>query len=229
MMNDLATTYDQHAMVQNEIAERLIEHLNEVQINPRIILNLGAKTGYTTKLLAKKYSRAEIISLDISEHFLQKIKNTLFKSTNKVAANTEHLPFQADVFDLIFSNLSLHRFDYKKVFSEILSILKINGLFLFSTFGMNIDMHDLGDLLMQLGFSDPVLETEHIDFIYKNSDIFIEDMRKTGYENLLQENLNSSDHEFKKTFEIIYGHAWKKTKTEKSDEVVIPVSKIRRT
>lgn len=236
-LDNIADTYNHYSVIQNEISDRLLEHLNEIPIKPKTILNLGAKTGYTSKSLQKKFPTASIFSLDISEQLIVKIKNGLFKNSTKIVADPENLSFLADSFDLVFSNLSLHWFNSKKVFSEVFSILTVNALFLFSTFGPNNlnqenptfeDMHQLGDSMLQIGFSNPVMETEQIDFVYKNSQSFATDLFKTGYEDLLPQDFSKEINNYQADLEVIYGQAWKHNKQNFSSETIIPITEIKK-
>src|SRR5262245_44029478 len=69
--NKAASTYDEAAFLQREVADRLFERLNYFSVKPQIILDIGAGTGYTTKLLEQRYKKAKIIAFDIALQMLQ--------------------------------------------------------------------------------------------------------------------------------------------------------------
>ncbi|MBK7686933.1 MAG: methyltransferase domain-containing protein [Rhodocyclaceae bacterium] len=85
-----------------------------------------------------------------------------------------------------------------------------------------IDMHDLGDMLMAAGFSDPVMDMEMISLNYSHPRKFLADQRHLGVRNALLGRQTwqtwrkifaqwqpNADGRFPMNFEIIYGHAWK--------------------
>jgi len=88
------------------------------------------------------------------------------------------------------------------------------------------DMHGLGDMLVASGFSDPVIDMEHLTLTYASFDELIGELRatcgpnaargrprglagKTRHRDLAQgyEALRH-DGRLPATFEIVYGHAW---------------------
>lgn len=206
-LNQAAPNYNEAAILPNEIAQRLAEHLDGIRIQPKLILDLGAKTGIATKLLQERYPEATIISADIAELLLQQTKS---QNENRVCTDIEILPFANNSIDFIFSNLTLFWFDFNKVFAEAKRILKPEGLFMFSSFGPDslhelkqsvnevdqaiplydfTDMHHLGDALFKNGFLDPVMEMEYLQLTYSDLNKLQEDLRNTGLQNLASENL----------------------------------------
>ena len=80
--------------------------------------------------------------------------------------------------------------DVPRVFAEFRRALRVGGLVVFSTFGPDtlkelraafaradghthvnrfVDMHDLGDMLVQAGFADPVMEMEPLTLTYADA------------------------------------------------------------
>jgi malonyl-CoA O-methyltransferase len=53
--NRAAGQYDQAAVLQREVADRLFDRLEWVKIEPLTILDIGARTGYTTRIGRKIY------------------------------------------------------------------------------------------------------------------------------------------------------------------------------
>src|SRR6478752_4358820 len=101
-----------------------------------------------------------------------------------VCGDMNALPLRGVAFDLVWSNLALQWInDVPRVMAEWRRVLKVGGLVSFTTFGPDtlgeirkafaradafthtnrfVDMHDLGDMLVQAGFADPVMDMEHI-------------------------------------------------------------------
>jgi malonyl-CoA O-methyltransferase len=140
-------------------------------------------------------------------------------------------------------------------------VLAVGGLLTFSTlgpdtlkelraaFGPNdphprtlrfVDMHDVGDLLVALGFADPVMDMEMLTLTYPGADALFRDLRWTGARNALRDRqrgltgrrrwervataLESSRTEagIPITWEVVYGHAWKAepTRTDEGHPIV---------
>ena len=62
-----AENYEQFAVMQNEVCKRLLEKLEIVKISPRYILDAGAGTGSAIPVLFKRYKKAQVVALDLSE------------------------------------------------------------------------------------------------------------------------------------------------------------------
>lgn len=165
-----------------------------------------------------------------------------------VTADAGALPIARASLGLVWSNLMLPALDDPlPTFREIHRVLEVGGLLMFSTLGPDtlrelraalpdrrgervhrfIDMHDIGDALVQAGFADPVMDMEIITLTYPDLDTLLQDLRRSGganaaiarprglsgrgewaearatYERLRQ------DGRLPATFELIQGHAWK--------------------
>ena len=62
-----AGTYDASAALQNEVGGRLVERLDFIRMQPRQILDLGAGTGMFSRVLGKRYRKADVNDLDARE------------------------------------------------------------------------------------------------------------------------------------------------------------------
>ena len=144
--------------------------------------------------------------------------------------------------------------DFLPSLREMHRVMDIGGLLMFSTFGPDTlkelrssfsdgqahthrfaDMHDYGDMLLECGFADPVMDVEMLTMTYSSLDDLFLDLRKSGaacalhlrqrglmrrsvwctvranYEKLVKEG------RFPATFEVIFGYAWKVPATNTSD------------
>jgi malonyl-CoA O-methyltransferase len=90
-----------------------------------------------------------------------------------------------------------------------------------------IDMHDLGDALVQAGFANPVMDMEKIVLTYDDIKAVMRDLKAIGAHNVALGRPRGlmGRHAFERaeaaydklrregrlpaTFEIVYGHAWK--------------------
>lgn len=199
-----ADTYEQAAVLQNEVCKRLLEKLDIVKIKPVFILDAGAGTGFAIPALFKRYKKAQLVALDLSENMLQKSSQhgSFLRSPQLVCADIENLPFADNVFDLVFSSLSLQWCsDLNAALMEAKRVLKPGGLLVFSTFGPDtlkelrscwakvdnashvnqfVDMHDIGDALLFDGFAEPVMEAEVLTVTYNTVDEIMFDLKAIG-------------------------------------------------
>jgi len=257
-----AERYEQFAVLQNEVCKRLLEKLDIVKITPEFILDAGAGTGKAIPALFERYKKAQLVALDLSEKMLGKSgrHGGFFRAPHLVCADIEHLPFADDTFDLVFSSLSMQWCnDLNAALLEAKRVLKPGGLFVFSTFGPDtlkelryswnkvdefnhvnqfIDMHDIGDALLQDGYAEPVMEAEVMTVTYDTVDEIMYDLKAIGanvtaanaqgkrsrkgltgksvlqtvrqaYESFRQDDVLPA------TYEIVYGHAWKPVQSDK--------------
>ncbi len=185
-----AATYDAAAALQNEVGSRLVERLDFIRMQPRRILDLGAGTGVFTRVLGRRYRRADVTALDIAPAMLQQARargGWWRRAPRCVCGDAEALPFADASFDFIFSNLMLQWcVDLPAALRELRRVLAPGGLLMFTTLGPDtlgelraswsavdgythvnpfIDMHDVGDalLLASLGRAGHGHGTPHPD------------------------------------------------------------------
>lgn len=203
-----ARTYDQAAVVATEIRNRLLERLDIVKLQPKVVLDLGAGTGHASKALRHRYRGAEVIALDLSPGMLAQAerRQAWLRRFDPVIADAHRLPLQDASVELIFSNLLLEWcHDPDAVFQEIRRVLKPGGLLTFTTLGPDtlrelregwrkvdpytrvhrfIDMHDLGDALMRAGLAEPVMDTERLTVSYPDVDALMKELTDSGSSNV---------------------------------------------
>lgn len=273
--NKAAKTYDQVAVLQRQVGMDLLERLQGIRCQPQSILDLGCGTGYIESFLKKAYPAAKIIGLDKASGMLiqaqYKEKGQASSKTHWVGGYAENLPFSDHAFELVYSNLMLHwSVDFTKSLHEIRRVLKPGGLLLFSMVGPDtlqelrycwaqvddkphvhlfVDMHDLGDNLLQVSFSDPVMDVDYFTLLYSKALILMKELKDLGVQNLAQdrqrgltskgslqklikayEAFRNAEGKLPATWEIIYGHAWaaeKKTAQNSFNEIKIPLHHIR--
>jgi malonyl-CoA O-methyltransferase len=137
-----AEHYDDVAVLQREVGQRLIERLELIKFTPQMILDVGAGTGFVSRKLDEFYKNSRVLSMDIAPRMLQVARSKdgwmskLFGSQDYVCGDAEFLPFADNSVDLIFSNLTLQWCgELERVFAEFRRVLKPEGLLMFSTFG----------------------------------------------------------------------------------------------
>jgi len=263
-----ASSYDSAAVLQKEVANRLVERMDYMSMKPTSILDAGSGTGFVSELLSARFPKAKITALDLAFNMLKqaKEKRSFKQRWNKqfqyIHAEVENLPFADASVELIISGLTLQWCqDLPKVFKEFKRILAPGGLLLFSSFGPEslkelrqswaavddlphvnafTDMHDVGDVLGQSGFLDPVMDMEVITVTYKDVKTVMRDLKKIGAHNVMQgrshnmtgkNKLQKMIREYEQfrldgllpvTHEIVYGHAWVPENQKKESGVVVP-------
>jgi len=206
-----AGTYDQVAVLQREVADRMLERLDLITLKPQRILDLGSGTGYCSRALADYYPDAEIVAMDIAPAMVQQSRKRFSrferwrKSRQFVCADAESLPFSAGSFDMIFSSLAVQWCqDLDKLFTEFYRVMRKDAVLMFSSLGPDtlvelrsawaqvdeqthvnafIDMHDVGDAMIRAQLAEPVLDVENISLTYSNAKRLLQDLKTLGSRN----------------------------------------------
>ena len=202
-----AQSYDAAAVLQQEVARRLIERLDYIKIQPQLAVDLGCGTGQISAELLKRYPKSQVLALDLALNILEKArkKGSWLRKALPVCADVHQLPLKAHSVDLLMSSLMLQWCDdLPKVFNDMAYTMRSGGLLLFTTFGPDTlkelrqswhsvdnfphssqyaDMHDIGDELMKAGFSQPVMDMEIITMTYSSVDYLMRDLKDIGASN----------------------------------------------
>lgn len=132
-----ADTYDQNAIIQKDIAEKLGKALPAS--SPAKILELGCGTGNYTRVLSDHYPEATITAIDFAEDMLKIAKENSPQSRHiqYIASDAEQLLRDSEErFDLITSNATIQWFDNIALSSRYMrSLLSDGGNILLSIFG----------------------------------------------------------------------------------------------
>jgi len=204
-----AATYDEHAVLQKEVAARLMQRLDWLKLTPARVVDIGAGTGEPTGELMRRFGKAQLLAVDMSLNMLKQTqgRRRWFKRLPVVCADAQQLPLQDETVDMVFSSLALQWCDRpERVFAEVKRILKPDGVFIFSTFGPDtlkelraswsavddaahvhpfMDMHDIGDLLIYAGLQEPVMERDELTLTYENIRAVMNDVKSIGAGNAL--------------------------------------------
>lgn len=201
-----ATTYDTAAVLQREIADRLIARLDLIKQPPTRILDAGCGTGYCARALSQRYRRAAVAGVDIAAPMVQRARAHAgwFGTKRFFCGDIEALAVANASFDLVVSNLTLQWCDPERALAEFARVLTPGGLLMFTSFGPDtlkelrqawravddaphvhtfIDMHDLGDALVRAGFADPVMDVEQFTLTYDRVTDVLRDLKRLGAHN----------------------------------------------
>ncbi len=224
------------------------ERLDYIKIQPQTILDIGSGLNIDANYLQQRFPRANLYKLDIAINVIKEYKSKLnfikkifYNNSQNICANAISLPIQSQTMDLVWSNLTLpYITDLESYFKEIRRVLKVNGCFLVTgigvdslkqlrTIGLNTynfpDMHIIGDILVKLGFKNPVTDLEYITLEYTSAQQLLSDIRIIGcgaatnkYSFITKERIKKIMNNFEQlsqngkiplTIELFYAHAWK--------------------
>ncbi len=173
--------------------------------------------------------------------------------SSKPAVLTEPVgqaPWPRDGVQMLWANMTLHGApDLKALMAAWHRHLSIGGFLMCSGLGPDtarelrtlyrelgwpmptidfIDMHDLGDELLQAGFSDPVMDMERLTLTWATPEAMLDELRtwggnvsrgrmpglrtprwKVGLMERISERLTQADGRIALTVELVYGHAVK--------------------
>jgi len=219
-----AATYDAAAALQREVGARMASRLDYVKLEPRLILDAGCGTGEAVGELAARYAGARVVALDVALPMVAAARERAARARSLfrrlipealagagraaplfVCGDANALPLSGVTFDLIWSNLALQWMnDLPRVFAEMRRVLKVGGLFTFTTFGPDTlkeiraafartdgythtnrftDMHDIGDMLVAAGFADPVMDMEQLTLTYADAGALMRELKHLGATN----------------------------------------------
>jgi len=201
-------TYDDAAVLQRTVADRLIDRLDVVRTRPVSILDAGCGTGYCTRALTRRYRRARVVGLDLVWDMAAAARRKAgwFARSRFVAGDVARMPFAAGTFDMVLSNFMLPWCDPARAFAECVRVLRSDGLLVFTTLGpdtlielraawreadpdatphLYLDMHDVGDALVRAGFVEPVMDVERYTLTYPHLDALLLDRKALGAGNAM--------------------------------------------
>lgn len=222
----------------------LQEHYVQAQV-------LGLDASFPLLSIARADQREARSSMNrlLRKWLPARIKAGATPDAGLICGDFAHLPLKNVSVDLVWSNLALHWHPQPdRVFEEWRRVLRVDGLLMFSCFGPDtfkelraafaavdstphalsfVDMHDFGDMLVQAGFSTPVMDMETITVTYDSAERLLKEVRAWGGNPLTTrgralfgrralatviqrlEQGRRADGKLPLTFEVVYGHAFR--------------------
>ncbi len=229
-----ADTFEDADYVHRATFDGLLERLEPVSLDVAVVVDLGSATGRGSAALARKFRKARVIGLDVSERMLRRCaaRRSFLSRVREVQADACHLPFDDNSIDLVFANLLLPWIgEPDRAFGEINRVLRKDGVFAFASFGPDTmsefrentaihrfpDMHDVGDGLVRAGLRDPVLDVDRLRVTWGSFDELLADLVSCGAISGDVEMIRAGEAGFKGRdetgrpgieLELVYGHAW---------------------
>lgn len=245
-----ASTYEKHNALQQEVQTLLLDRLGFYLEAPERVIDVGAGTGRGTALLRKRYPKAQVVAMDLALPMLRAAKKHVswLRPFQRVCAEATALPLPDHSVDVLHSNLCFQWIDdLPALFGECVRVLKPGGLLVYSTFGPDtlkelraawaladqqphvsrfLDMHDLGDAMINAGLRDPVLDVDRYTLTYSEPRMLLKELQGLGatnadrererhllgkrhYQRMLEAyETMRVDGRIPATWEVVTAHAW---------------------
>ncbi|PWR22379.1 methyltransferase family protein [Zavarzinia compransoris] len=196
-----------HDFLFAEIAERLVDRVEDVNRTFALALDLGCHDGGLGRRLRAAGRIGDLVSADLAPAMAR------LAGGKALAADEEWLPFADHAFDLIVSSASLHWVnDLPGTLIQIRDALKPDGFFVASMIGGGtltelrqaflaaeariegaaslhvspfVDLRDAAGLMQRAGFAMPVVDLETITVTYGDAFALMRDLRGMGEQNAL--------------------------------------------
>ncbi len=238
-----------------EVARRMAERLRVVRLQPTTVVDWWAHTGASGDLLHTVYPKARRVVVEPSDALRQLSRDAARRpwwSARRFRAGAVDVCAgepDAGAAQLLWANMVLHAVaDPPALMARWQRALGTDGFVMFSCFGPDtlrelhalyrrqgwpapgapfVDMHDLGDMLIEAGFADPVMDQEHLTLTWDSPQALLAELRQLGGNASPQRfaglrtprwrarlhdalaSLGTSDGRLGLSFEIVYGHAFK--------------------
>ncbi|MEJ6007892.1 biotin synthase [Paucibacter sp. AS339] len=233
----------------------MAERLSIIKLQPKQVLQWQGLLGGGGKALLEAYSQAEQVSVEPTPE-LRSRSQALNKrgwwqalrgaAALKVESPEALLPGRAE---LVWANMCLHASpDPVHTLAAWHQALAVDGFVMFSCLGPDSfkelrplyaqrgwgrpapdwwDMHDIGDLMVEAGFADPVMDQERVSLTWADGESLLKDLRALGGNyaptrfaacrgrqwraGLIEalETLRDADGRLRLSLELVYGHAFK--------------------
>lgn len=234
----------------------MLARLEWMTIKPEVVVDLGCGTGEMSRRLQERYTEAHVIALDLSEDMIRQAKQQA-AHTSCVCAEARCLPLQDQSVDLIFANLLFPwQEEVESLLRECRRVLRPEGLLMFTAFGPDtmkewqgipkqniapvfLDMHLVGDAMLEMKYADPVLDVNYYTLTYRQQALMFQELYATGMLVQAAEINDENDlppaenGQWEVTYEIIFAHAFVSAESEEvaasADGIVrIPLAHLRR-
>ena len=242
--------------LHGEIARRMGEKLALILLQPARVVDWWSALGAGGALLEAAYPKAQQLRLEPDATWAERSRAasqrpwwTPARWTGGEIAVTTDADGIAPGAELVWANMMLHAVvDPVALIERWHALLRVDGFVMFSCLGPGtlrelraiyarlgwpaptpgfIDMHDLGDMLVQAGFADPVMDQETLTLRWPDAKALLAELRALGgntapdrvhglrtprWRALLERELQALagvDGSIGLSFEVAYGHAFK--------------------
>ena len=261
--------------LHGEVARRMADRLALVKMQPERVLDWGSFVGGSRAALAAAYPLARWTGVEPDaagrDRQAAHWQRPWWSARRWIQAAPQWLA-QADVpagsAQLLWANMHLHASaEPQAVLMAWHRALAVGGFLMFSTLGPGsltglrqlyaqlgwptpmaplVDMHDLGDMLVQAGFADPVMDQETLTLSWPDPQALLAELRTWGgnvdparhaglrtprWRDTLMQRLRTlarADGRVALEVELVYGHAFKLAAPPRvAAETAIPLQQMR--
>ncbi len=245
----------QSPWLHEEVADRMMDRLQWIRLAPLAWAHWGAVRGglKAHRKLSEKYPQAVrfVAETTVTKEVqaVEAMALPWWKPAGWMGPKTHFQMPPAASVDMLWANMALHEAaDPQTLLADWHKALRVNGFLMFSCLGPDTaielrelykelgwapagheltDMHDWGDMLVQAGFAEPVMDMERITLTYETPARLLQELGELGrnfhparfaglrgrrwkarLESLIAQRLATGpDGRLALTFEVIYGHA----------------------
>ncbi len=261
--------------LHGEVARRMAERLPLILVTPQALVDWWSFGGAGGEVLAAAYPQARRLVVEPTEALRERSRGLarpgwwarLRGSAPPVAVLSPDEVEPGSV-QLVWANMMLHGVaDPTAVLALWHRALAVQGFVMFSCLGPDtlrelrelynrlgwppamadfVDMHDLGDMLVRAGFTDPVMDQERLSLSWASAEALVAELRGLGGNaspdrfpglrtprwkaRLLREldALKGPDGRIHMRFEVAYGHAFKMApRPSMSTETTVSLDQMR--
>jgi malonyl-CoA O-methyltransferase len=246
----------QSPWLHEEVARRMEERLQWITLQPKAWMHWGPMRGGLNihQALARRYPQAGCAVFESDASHARLVQTELqppwWQPARWLTRPTGFEMPESGSMDMLWANMALHMSEEpQSLIERWQKLLAVDGFLMFSCLGPDTlrelrlifadmhwpapaheftDMHDWGDMLIQAGFSEPVMDMERITLSFETPQRLLQELRTLGrnlspsrfsalrgrrwreqLHEVLQARLKGADGRLFLTFEVIYGHALK--------------------
>lgn len=244
-----------------EVARRMAERLAVVRLQPAMVLDWWGHTGASAASLHTAYPKARRVVFEPDDALLTRSREAAqrpwWAARRSGAVEVRGAEPDPGAAQLLWANMMLHaEADLPALFARWQRALAVDGFLMFSTLGPDtlrelhalyrrlgwpapgapfVDMHDLGDMLIEAGFADPVMDQERLTLTWDSPQALLAELRQLGanasparfaglrtprWRARLHDalaTLAAPDGRIAMSFEVVYGHAFKAAPRVRAD------------
>lgn len=251
--------------LHTEVARRMAEKLQVILLKPESVIDWWGFLGAGGSALAQAYPKARRRVVEPNAAWAERSRAAAHRpwwspkrwggGGVEVIEQTQEI---APGAQLVWANMMLHAVvDPPALFERWQRLLRVDGFVMFSCLGPGtlrelralyarlgwpaptpgfVDMHDLGDMLVQAGFADPVMDQETLTLQWDSPSALLKELRSLGgntapdrgaglrtprWQRALERELLSlkgPDGKLGLSFEVAYGHAFKAAPRLRADQ-----------